>query len=123
MTRGRAKRRTSRDTGALAPATAFRMKGLVGYSAGSIVSRTIEKTRVGTMTLFAFDASQELSEHSAPYDAFVHVLDGEAELTIGGKPVKAHAGELVVMPADIPHAVKARKRFKMLLTMLRAPRT
>jgi len=123
MTRGRKKGRTSRDTGALPAVRALRMKGLVEYARDAVVSRTIAKTRVGTMTLFAFDAGQELSEHSAPYDAFVHVLDGEAALTIGGKPVTAHAGELVVMPADVPHAVKAHKRFKMLLTMLRAAKT
>jgi quercetin dioxygenase-like cupin family protein len=123
MTKGRAKRGTLRDTDTLPDATAFQLNGLVEYAEGAVVSRTIAKTRAGTMTLFAFDAGQELSEHSAPYDAFVHVLDGEAELMIGGKRVKAHAGELAVMPADIPHAVKARKRFKMLLTMLRAPST
>ena len=70
--------------------------------------------------MFAFDAGQGLSEHSTPFDAVVQILDGEAELTIGGKTVHAVAGQLVIMPADVPHAVTARQRFKMLLTMLRA---
>lgn len=95
--------------------------GLVEYAEGAIVSRTIAKNDAGTITLFAFDAGQELSEHTTPFDAFVHVLDGEAELIIGGRTVTAGAGELVVMPADVPHAVKAPSRFKMLLTMLRNP--
>lgn len=72
------------------------------------------------MTLFAFDAGQGLSEHSAPYDALVQILDGEAQLAIGGKAVLARAGQLVVMPANVPHALQAVKKFKMLLTMLRA---
>jgi quercetin dioxygenase-like cupin family protein len=123
MTKGWEKKGGSPDKRSLQGATALEINGLVEYAEGAVVSRTIAKTRVGTVTLFAFDAGQELSEHSAPYDAFVHVLDGEVELTIGGKTVAAHAGELVVMPAGIPHAVKARKRFKMLLTMLRARAT
>ena len=93
---------------------------LVEYAPGSIVSRTIAENKAGTLTLFAFDAGQGLSEHSAPFDAVVQILDGEAELTIGGKTVHAVAGQLVIMPADVPHAVTARQRFKMLLTMLRA---
>jgi quercetin dioxygenase-like cupin family protein len=72
------------------------------------------------MTLFAFDQGQSLSEHSAPFDAVVQVLDGEAELLIGGSSVPAKAGQMVIMPADVPHAVKAPQRFKMLLTMLKA---
>ena len=93
---------------------------LVEYAPGSIVSRTIVENNAGTLTLFAFDAGQGLSEHSAPFDAVVQILDGEAELTIGGRSVHAVAGQLVIMPADVPHAVTARQRFKMLLTMLRA---
>jgi len=93
---------------------------LVEYAHGSIVSRTIAENKAGTLTLFAFDAGQGLSEHSTPFDAVVQILDGEAELTIGGKTVHAVAGQLVIMPADVPHAVTARQRFKMLLTMLRA---
>jgi len=98
---------------------AMDLAGLVEYADGSVVSRTIAETRTATVTLFAFSEGQGLSEHSAPFDAFVHVLDGEAELTIGGKPVKPTAGQIAVMPANIPHAVRAVKPFKMLLTMLR----
>ena len=93
---------------------------LIAYAPGSIVSRTIAENKAGTLTLFAFDAGQGLSEHSTPFDAVVQILDGEAELTIGGKTVHAVAGQFVIMPADVPHAVTARQRFKMLLTMLRA---
>ena len=92
---------------------------LVDYAAGSIVSKTIAKTPAGIMTLFAFDAGQGLSEHSAPFDAYVMVLDGSTLLTIGGDKVTAKAGETVRMPANIPHAVHAPVPFKMLLTMLR----
>ena len=91
----------------------------IQYNSESVVSRTLVKKPTGTITLFAFDRGQELSEHSAPFDALVHVLDGEVELTIGGEPVRAVAGELVTMPANIPHAVKAITPFKMLLTMIR----
>ena len=101
-------------------AQALDLVGLVDYAGGSIVSREIAKNEAGTLTLFAFDAGQGLSEHSAPFDAVVHILDGEAELLIGGKPIHAAAGQLVVMPANVPHAIKAEQRFKMLLTMLRA---
>ena len=104
----------------LAPAKAHDLAGLVGYSEGSIVSRTLAENKAGSLTLFAFDADQNLSEHSAPYDAFVQILDGEAELKIGGKPVTARAGQLVIMPANVPHALKAKRRFKMLLTMIRS---
>jgi quercetin dioxygenase-like cupin family protein len=89
------------------------------YVPGSIVSRTIAKSRGGSLTLFAFDAGEELSEHTAPFDAFVQVLDGATELTIGGERVVARAGETVRMPAGIPHAVRAVERFKMLLSMVR----
>ena len=107
-------------SGELPRARALELAGQVEYAAGSIVSRTVAKNRAGTITLFAFDEGQDLSEHQAPFDAFVQVLDGVAELIIDGRPVKARAGEIVVMPANVPHAVKARRRFKMLLTMLRA---
>jgi quercetin dioxygenase-like cupin family protein len=95
------------------------LAGLVEYASDSIVSRTLAETRTGTVTLFAFDAGQALSEHSAPYDALVYVVAGRVELTIGGKPVDAPAGRLVRMPADVPHAVRAPERMKMLLIMLR----
>jgi len=93
---------------------------LVAYADGSIVSRTLLSNDAGTLTLFAFDADQALSEHSAPFDALVQVLDGQAELTIGGKVVTAGQGDLVLMPANVPHAVRASQPFKMLLTMLKA---
>ena len=99
---------------------ALALGGLADYAEGAIVSRTIAETDAGTVTLFAFDAGQGLSEHSAPFDALVVVLDGRAALTIGGEAVAASAGDLVVMPANVPHAVQAPERFKMLLIMLRA---
>ena len=101
-------------------AKALDLAALVDYAEGSIVSRTLAENDAGTLTAFAFDAGQGLSEHSAPFDAVVQVLDGQAQLVIGGEVVTATAGQLVVMPANVPHAVKAPTRFKMLLTMLRA---
>jgi len=100
-------------------ARAIGLKDFVNYAAGSVVSKTLIDQKVGTLTLFAFEAGQGLSEHTAPYDAVVQILDGEAELVIAGKPVKARAGELVIMPAGVPHAVRSVQRFKMLLTMIR----
>jgi quercetin dioxygenase-like cupin family protein len=101
-------------------AEAVRIEELAQYQPGSVVSRQIVKREKGNVTLFAFDAGQELSEHTAPYDALVHVIDGEVEITIAGKQVRAKAGEMVIMPANQPHALKAITRFKMLLTMIRA---
>ncbi len=95
------------------------LKDSVEYAAGSVVSKTLIDKKTGTLTLFAFDAGQGLSEHTAPFDAVVHILDGEAEIMIGGKAVLASAGSLVIMPANVPHAVRAHQRFKMLLTMIR----
>jgi quercetin dioxygenase-like cupin family protein len=100
-------------------AKATRLATLVQYAKGSIVSNTVAQKKAGSLTLFAFDAGQELSEHTAPFDALVQVLDGAVRLTIGGKGVNAKAGDAVLMPAEVPHAVKATKRFKMLLTMIR----
>ena len=111
---------TSVKQGSVPPARALELVSLVTYQEGAVVSRTLADKRAGTVTLFAFDAGQKLSEHTAPFDALVQVLEGEAVLTIGGKPVRAQAGQLVLMPADVPHAVQAPERFKMLLTMLRA---
>ncbi|HBO42951.1 MAG TPA: cupin domain-containing protein, partial [Planctomycetaceae bacterium] len=99
-------------------ADAVDLAALVDYQQGSVVSRTLVKKPTGTVTLFAFDAGQELSEHTAPFDAMVQVVDGTGELTIGGRPVRMTAGQLVVMPAGVPHAVRAVERFKMLLTMI-----
>ena len=93
--------------------------GLVSYQDGSVVSRQITKAEAGNVTLFAFDQDQELSEHTAPFDALVHVLEGEAEIKISGKPFHLQAGDAIIMPADEPHAVRALQRFKMLLTMIR----
>ncbi|MCJ7728935.1 MAG: cupin domain-containing protein [Sedimentisphaerales bacterium] len=92
---------------------------LIDYADGSIVSKTIIDKSVGTITLFAFDKGQNLSEHTAPYDAVLQVLDGKAQLSIGGKHIDVSAGQLIIMPANIPHAVVAKERFKMLLTMVR----
>jgi quercetin dioxygenase-like cupin family protein len=98
---------------------AFVLADLLDYAPDSIVSRIIAKNDAGNITLFSFDKGQELSEHTAPYDAVVQVLDGEVRLTIGGQDVKTAAGEVVIMPANVPHAVYADRRFKMLLTMLK----
>jgi quercetin dioxygenase-like cupin family protein len=106
-------------SGAMPPAEAIRLATLADYGEGAIVSRTLAKGQAGTLTVFAFDKGQELSEHSTPFDAYVTVLDGETLLIIGGKEVRAKAGETVRMPAHIPHAVKAPDRFKMLLVMLK----
>ena len=93
---------------------------LIDYAVDSVVSKTLLDKPAGTITLFAFDNGQALSEHTSPYDAVVQVLDGKARLTIGGQAVDAKAGELIIMPAGIPHAVAAKERFKMLLTMIRS---
>ncbi len=92
---------------------------LVEYSTDSIVSKTILDKPVGTITLFAFDEGQKLSEHTAPYDAVVQVLDGKTRLTIGGQNQEVSEGQIIIMPANVPHAVNAEGRFKMLLTMIR----
>lgn len=97
-----------------------RLVDLVGYQDGSVVSREIISKKTGTVTLFAFDEGQGLSEHTAPFDALVYVLDGEAEIVISGKPLRLKAGEMTIMPANKPHALKAIKKFKMVLTMIRA---
>ena len=89
------------------------------YSPESIVSKTLVDRKAGTITLFAFDRGQGLSEHVAPYDAVVEILDGEALITIAGKELKAKSGDMVIMPANVPHALKAERKFKMLLIMIR----
>ncbi len=93
---------------------------LVEYSADSIVSKTILDKSAGTITLFAFDKGQQLSEHTVPYDAVVQVLDGDCQLTIDGQAKQVAAGEIIIMPGNVPHSVTAREKFKMLLTMIRA---
>ena len=99
---------------------AQKLTGLVEYANGSVVSKTLVDKKIGTITLFAFDTGQALSEHQAPFDAVVQIIEGQARLTIGGKEVIVNAGELIIMPGNIPHAVHADERFKMLLTMIRA---
>ncbi len=100
--------------------TPERLDYLIGYAQDSIVSKTIIDKPVGSITLFAFDRGQKLSEHTAPYDAVVQVVDGRARLTIGGHDEDVAAGEIIIMPAHVPHAVTATERFKMLLIMIRA---
>ena len=99
---------------------ALTMSDLVAYQDGSVVSKTLIDKKVGTVTLFSFGAGQGLSEHTVPYDAFVQVVDGEAEVTIKGEPQTVAAGQMIIMPANIPHEMKAVKPFKMLLVMIRS---
>jgi len=108
-----------RATGELPPSKPTNLVRLLEYVPGSVISRTLAKSPAGTLTLFAFDAGQGLSEHTAPYDAFVQILDGAVTLTIGGETVQASAGETVRMPAQVPHALHSNERFKMLLVMIR----
>jgi len=98
---------------------ALNATGLAEYAEGSIVSRTLADTQGGTLTVFAFAQGQSLSEHTAPFDAYVHVLDGQAELSIAGQKIIAKKGEMVLMPAHVPHAIKAVEPFKMILTLFR----
>jgi quercetin dioxygenase-like cupin family protein len=101
-------------------AQAQNLSDLIAYQEGSVVSRTIIDKKAGTVTLFAFDENQGLSEHTAPYDAMVYILDGEVKITISGKPIMLKQGEMTIMPANQPHALAAKTRFKMLLTMVKA---
>lgn len=103
----------------MSPAT-FNICDRVPYTAQSIVSHTVVDGDAGTLTVFAFDEGEALSTHSAPFDAIVQVVDGVAEITIGGEAHTVSAGQMIVMPADMPHAVRAVERFKMILTMFRA---
>ena len=93
---------------------------LVEYQESSVVSKTIIDKKVGTISLFAFDQGQGLSEHTAPYDAFVYIFDGEALITISGVPRVVKRGEIIIMPSHKPHELKAEKKFKMMLVMIRA---
>jgi quercetin dioxygenase-like cupin family protein len=97
-----------------------KLADLVDYQEGSVVSRTILKKETGTVTLFAFDRGQGLSEHTAPFDALVYIIDGAAEVTVSGEASRLSAGEMMVLPADEPHALAAVARFKMVLTMIRS---
>ena len=93
---------------------------LTDYQEGSVVSRTLLQNESGTLTVFSFDEGQALSEHTVPFNAFIQILDGKAEITIGGKPCAVNSGDIVLMPGGIPHKVRAIKRFKMLLTMFKS---
>ncbi|HYV25618.1 MAG TPA: cupin domain-containing protein [Pyrinomonadaceae bacterium] len=101
-------------------ARSLKLAGLISYQDGSVVSREVMRKKTGTVTLFAFDRGQDLSEHTAPFDAMVQVIEGGMEITIAGKPLQVKQGEFVIMPANRPHALKAIARSKMLLTMIRA---
>jgi quercetin dioxygenase-like cupin family protein len=101
-------------------AQASKLESLIDYQEGSVVSRTIIEKKTGTVTLFAFDQNQGLSEHTAPYDAMVYVLDGEVEVTISSRPIMLKQGEMTIIPANHPHALAAKTRFKMLLTMIKS---
>ena len=105
---------------AIPGAEVFKLADLVSYQGGSVVSRTILDRPTGTVTLFAFDQGQGLSEHTAPFDALVQLIDGQAEITLSGKPVHLKEGEMLIMPANKPHALKATTKFKMLLIMIRS---
>jgi quercetin dioxygenase-like cupin family protein len=101
-------------------ATLLAPGALAAYQDGAVVSRTLLKRAGGTITLFAFDEGQSLSEHTAPFDAVAHVLEGHADISISGTPLRVSAGEMVLMPANQPHALHAPTRFKMLLVMMRS---
>jgi len=107
------------DNQSTAKGVSFNAAGHVAYIDGAVVSKTLIKKDTGTVTLFAFEAGQGLSEHTAPFDALVQVLDGEARITIGGEPQTVTTGEMIIMPANVPHALQAEKAFKMLLVMIR----
>ena len=92
---------------------------MIEYSAGGVTSKQVLKNDAGNITIFSFDKGQGLSEHTAPFDAVVEILDGEAEITIDGKPLLLTTGQIVIMPANIPHALFAKQQFKMLLTMIK----
>ncbi len=105
---------------AIETARVYQAAALTDYQTGSVVSREVVRKKTGTVTVFAFDIGQGLSEHTAPFDALVVVLDGEAQITIGGHLHRVKEGEMIVMPAGIPHVLQAAQRFKMMLVMIRA---
>lgn len=98
----------------------YNLADSIEYSDGGVISKQVTKNPNGNITLFSFDKGQGLSEHTAPFDAIVQIIEGEAEITIAGKPYHLTEGELIIMPHDIPHALKATERFKMLLTMIKS---
>ena len=102
------------------PSKIFVTEETVEYAEGSVVSKTIIKNPAGNVTLFAFDSGEGLSEHSSPYQALVQLLDGKAEIIIGGTPYNLQAGQSIILPANIPHSLKANEKFKMMLTMIKS---
>jgi quercetin dioxygenase-like cupin family protein len=110
---------TMSDDAASLKGVPFHLEKHVNYADGSIVSKTLIKNDTGNITLFAFDAGQGLSEHTAPFDAVVYIMDGRADITIGDKTSTVKAGEMLIMPANVPHALHAVEKFKMLLVMIR----
>jgi quercetin dioxygenase-like cupin family protein len=108
------------DKKAIAMANVQTISELIGYQDNAVVSKTLLDKGIGTITLFAFDEGQGLSEHTAPFDAYIQVVDGEGEVTISGTKYALQAGQMIIMPANEPHSVKAVKKFKMLLVMIRA---
>ena len=110
---------SKKDTSKLV-AKASSLEGLIDYQEGSVVSRTIIDKKTGTITLFAFDENQGLSEHTTPYDAMVYVLDGEVDINISGKQIWLKQGEMTILPANQPHALTAKTKFKMLLIMIKS---
>jgi quercetin dioxygenase-like cupin family protein len=105
--------------GNIETSTIMNFSELVEYSENGIISKRILEKKTGNVTLFSFDKEQKLSEHTAPFDALIHILEGNAEIVIGGKPFTLNAGESIIMPANISHAVNAVEKFKMLLTMIK----
>lgn len=99
---------------------ALKLADLIDYQAGAVVSRTVVNKPTGTVTIFAFDEGQGLSTHAAPFDAMVQVVDGEAEITISGRPYLLKKGEIIIMPANEPHGLKALTKFKMMLVMIKS---
>jgi len=110
----------SKEQKGVARATVARLVDLADYQEDSVVSRTIIDRKTGTVTFFAFDEGQGLSEHTAPYDALIHLVDGEAEIGISGRATRVEKGEMIVIPARKPHYLRAVKKFKMILTMIRS---
>ncbi|MBK6936167.1 MAG: cupin domain-containing protein [Chitinophagaceae bacterium] len=104
---------------AIEPANIFNATESIAYAEKSVVSKTIIKKTTGTVTIFSFDKGEGLSEHSAPHEALIQIIDGAAEISIGGQPHHLVAGQSIILPANISHAVKATERFKMLLTMIK----
>ncbi len=101
------------------PGNVFNLSQEIEYSEGGIISKQILKNQAGNVTLFSFDKEQGLSEHTAPFDALVQIIDGKAEITVGGIPHTLKTGRIIIMPANVPHAVFAVEQFKMLLTMIK----